>query len=222
MRDMTGARRERRAPAWCGVGGNRASLSLHNARRDSRSSCKLQRFGTRCPAQNLSSTTLTHHEGRGCASACGFGQPLATRKGHAKDHERSLALVLRLGCEQASSNRLALGAYSRPCHVFGPSQRGASADPRRAFPCLAAPQPESERGCTSSILLPEASALFSQAIPRRIMKPKPVKKALTFGDVIESAYGAYGRRKGTGFVRLAVNSRVLDFRGRQRFVIWEK
>jgi hypothetical protein len=54
------------------------------------------------------------------------------------------------------------------------------------------------------------------------MKSKPSKKVLTFGDFIESAYNAYGKRKGPGMVRLAVNSRVLDFRGRQRFVISEK
>ena len=54
------------------------------------------------------------------------------------------------------------------------------------------------------------------------MKPKPNKKVATFGDFIQSAYGAYGKRKGTGMVRLAVNSRVVDFRGNQRFFITER
>jgi len=54
------------------------------------------------------------------------------------------------------------------------------------------------------------------------MKPKPNRKMLTFGDFIERAYGAFGKRRGTGMVRLAVNSRVLDFRGGRRFFISEK
>jgi len=54
------------------------------------------------------------------------------------------------------------------------------------------------------------------------MKPKPNEKVLTFGDFIHGVYSAYGKRKGTGVVRLAVNSGVLDFRGQYRFFIAEK
>jgi len=69
---------------------------------------------------------------------------------------------------------------------------------------------------------PEANAFFFQTIPRQIMKPKPNEKVLTFGDFIHGVYSAYGKRKGTGVVRLAVNSGVLDFRGQYRFFIAEK
>jgi hypothetical protein len=54
------------------------------------------------------------------------------------------------------------------------------------------------------------------------VKPKPNEKVLTFGDFIQGVYSAYGKRNGTSIARLAVNSRVLGFRGHQRFFIWEK
>lgn len=54
------------------------------------------------------------------------------------------------------------------------------------------------------------------------MKPKHSKKVVTFGEFIQSAYAACGKRKGTGIVRLAVNSRLLDFRGGQRLFISDK
>ena len=45
------------------------------------------------------------------------------------------------------------------------------------------------------------------------------QRVLQFGDFIVGAYQAWGRRRAKGFVRLAVNARLVEFRGRQRFVI---
>jgi hypothetical protein len=51
------------------------------------------------------------------------------------------------------------------------------------------------------------------------MKPNGRKRALRFGDFIAGAYRAWGRQRAKGLVRLAVNARLVVFRGRQRFVI---
>ena len=45
------------------------------------------------------------------------------------------------------------------------------------------------------------------------------KKTLTFGEFIASAYDACGRQKARGIVRLAVNARWVEFRGKQRFMV---
>ena len=45
------------------------------------------------------------------------------------------------------------------------------------------------------------------------------KKALTFGDLIASAYDACGKRKANGILRLALNARLIEFPGPQRFMI---
>jgi hypothetical protein len=47
------------------------------------------------------------------------------------------------------------------------------------------------------------------------------RKVLMFGDFIAAAYRAWGTPRARGFVRLAVNGRLLEFRGRERFVIVE-
>lgn len=47
------------------------------------------------------------------------------------------------------------------------------------------------------------------------------KKPLTFGEFIAGIYGACGGQKAEGIVRLAVNARLIEFRGRDRFVILE-
>jgi hypothetical protein len=54
------------------------------------------------------------------------------------------------------------------------------------------------------------------------MKTDDTKKALTFGDFIAAAYRAWGRRRAKGFVWLAVNARLVEFRGGQRFEITEE
>lgn len=46
-----------------------------------------------------------------------------------------------------------------------------------------------------------------------------VQRELSFGDFIAAAYRAWDAPRAAGFVRLAVNARLLVFRGRQRFVI---
>ena len=52
------------------------------------------------------------------------------------------------------------------------------------------------------------------------MKSNPkTKKALTFGGLIAAAYRASGKRA-KGIVRLAINARLVEFRGPQRFVIY--
>ena len=51
------------------------------------------------------------------------------------------------------------------------------------------------------------------------MKTNGKKKALTFGDFIAATYHAWGARRAIGFVRLAIDTHLVVFRGRQRFVI---
>ena len=51
------------------------------------------------------------------------------------------------------------------------------------------------------------------------MKTIGKKKTLTFGDFITAAYHAWGARRAKGFVRLAFESHLVEFRRRQRFVI---
>jgi hypothetical protein len=53
------------------------------------------------------------------------------------------------------------------------------------------------------------------------MKTNCRKGPLTFGEFIMAVYDACGRQKARGIVRLAVNARLLEFRGRDRFVILE-
>jgi len=53
------------------------------------------------------------------------------------------------------------------------------------------------------------------------IKTNGKKKVLTFGDFIAGAYGAWGRRRAKRLVWLAVNRRLVEFRGPQRFVISE-
>ena len=51
--------------------------------------------------------------------------------------------------------------------------------------------------------------------------PTREKLPLTFGDLIHDAYEACGKRRAAGFVRLAVNARLVEFIGAYRFVIAE-
>ena len=49
------------------------------------------------------------------------------------------------------------------------------------------------------------------------MKANQEKEALTFGEFIIAAYDAWGKRRARGIVRLAVNARLIEFQGPQRF-----
>jgi hypothetical protein len=51
------------------------------------------------------------------------------------------------------------------------------------------------------------------------MKTQPEKKPLMFGDFVAGAYRAWGERRATGIIRLAVKAQLIEFRGRERFVI---
>ena len=53
----------------------------------------------------------------------------------------------------------------------------------------------------------------------RVMETDQNKKALRFGDLIEAVYGACSKRRARGILRLAVNARLVEFLGQQRFVI---
>ena len=48
------------------------------------------------------------------------------------------------------------------------------------------------------------------------------KRTWRFGDFIADTYGVWGRQRAKEIVRVAVNARLIEFRGRQRFVISEK
>jgi hypothetical protein len=42
---------------------------------------------------------------------------------------------------------------------------------------------------------------------------------MTFGMFVAQVYGAWGKRKAGGIVRLALKSRLIEFCGQQRYVI---
>jgi hypothetical protein len=50
------------------------------------------------------------------------------------------------------------------------------------------------------------------------MKTNCRKKPLTFGEFVAAAHDAWGERRAGGFVWLAVNAHMVEFRGPQRFV----
>ena len=53
------------------------------------------------------------------------------------------------------------------------------------------------------------------------MKANCRKGHLTFGEFIVAVYDAWGKRRARGIVWLAVNARLFEFRGSDRFVILE-
>jgi hypothetical protein len=50
------------------------------------------------------------------------------------------------------------------------------------------------------------------------MKSCQGKKALTLGEFIMVAYDTWDKRRAGEIVRLAINTRLIEFRGRRRFV----
>jgi hypothetical protein len=54
------------------------------------------------------------------------------------------------------------------------------------------------------------------------MKTNCRKKSLTFGEFITAVHDAWGRRRATGIVRLAIKARLIEFRGQQRLIISDR
>ena len=54
------------------------------------------------------------------------------------------------------------------------------------------------------------------------VKTNGKKRALMFGDFIAAACQVLGTLRAKELVRVAVNERLVEFRGRQRFVISEE
>ena len=54
------------------------------------------------------------------------------------------------------------------------------------------------------------------------VKYNDTKRAMRLGDFIAGAYRAWGARRAKGLVWLAVNARLVEFRGPQRLGISEK
>jgi hypothetical protein len=54
------------------------------------------------------------------------------------------------------------------------------------------------------------------------IKSTSSKKSLTFGHLVAATYRAWGARRAKGLLRLAVNARLVVFRGQQRFMIPEE
>ena len=50
------------------------------------------------------------------------------------------------------------------------------------------------------------------------MKTNCRKKSLTFGEFIAATHDAWSERRASGFVRLAFNAHLVEFRRPQRFV----
>ena len=51
------------------------------------------------------------------------------------------------------------------------------------------------------------------------MKSKPAKKALTFGNLVTNFYHTYGKRKANGILRLATEAKLVEFRGRDHYIL---
>jgi hypothetical protein len=51
------------------------------------------------------------------------------------------------------------------------------------------------------------------------MKTHPKNKPLTFGDFVTGVYHVWGKRRAKEIVKLAVNMRLIEFRGTKWFVI---
>jgi hypothetical protein len=54
------------------------------------------------------------------------------------------------------------------------------------------------------------------------VKTDSKERVMTFGDFIAAAYRAWGKRRAKGLVWLAVNARLVEFRGPQRIEILEE
>jgi hypothetical protein len=54
------------------------------------------------------------------------------------------------------------------------------------------------------------------------MKTNDTDRLVTLGDFIAGAYRAWGTRRAKGLVCLAVNARLVEFRGPQRLVFSEE
>jgi hypothetical protein len=50
-------------------------------------------------------------------------------------------------------------------------------------------------------------------------KAQPLKQPLTFGDFVAGVYHAWGRRRATGIIDLAIKVHMIEFRGPERFVV---
>jgi len=48
------------------------------------------------------------------------------------------------------------------------------------------------------------------------MKASHRRKPLTFGNLIEAIYGVYGKRRAGGFIRFALDARIVVFREQRR------
>jgi hypothetical protein len=51
------------------------------------------------------------------------------------------------------------------------------------------------------------------------MKAHPRRKPLTFGDFVAGVYDTWGKRKAKGIIDLAIKVHVIEFRGKERYVI---
>jgi hypothetical protein len=54
------------------------------------------------------------------------------------------------------------------------------------------------------------------------MKTNDQKRPVTLGEFVAGAYHAWGARRAKGIVWLAVNARLVEFRGPQRLVFSEE
>jgi len=53
------------------------------------------------------------------------------------------------------------------------------------------------------------------------VKGSQEKKALTFGEFIMAVYDDWDKRRAREIIWLAINARLLEFRGHDRFMIFE-
>jgi hypothetical protein len=62
------------------------------------------------------------------------------------------------------------------------------------------------------------SAICADSVSRSITA-QVRKKPLTFGDFVAGVYHIWGEREAIGIVRLAIEAHVVEFRGKERFMI---
>jgi hypothetical protein len=53
----------------------------------------------------------------------------------------------------------------------------------------------------------------------QLKRAQPLNRPLTFGDFVAGVYHAWGKRRATGIIDLAIKVHVIEFLGTERFVV---
>jgi hypothetical protein len=72
-------------------------------------------------------------------------------------------------------------------------------------------RPHSASAASPSIIRP--------VVENEIMKTRPRKQFMTFGDFVAGVYRAWGRPQAVSIVKLAIKMRLIEFVGTDRLVV---